>query len=327
MTNSSARGIARVAAFLLAVSSCASAQTNQLRLGIIGADTSHVIQFTRILDDDTAQDHIPGARIVAFYKGGSPDIPASWNRVDGFTKQLQDQYHLKLVDRIQQLCPLVDGILHESNDGRVHLDQFRQASACHKPIFVDKPLASTLADARAIDDFAAAHNIPWFTASSLRFSDLSRLRSPQLLGAFVWSPGPLETHQQLDLSWYGIHGVEMLYTIMGPGVQQVTRTHSQDADVITGVWKDGRMGILRVARPYSSYGAVAFYPNNKSIAENDVPDSYAPLVVQIVKFMHTGVSPVPHQETLDMFKFMDAAQRSEDQGGIPVRVAADPSPQ
>lgn len=297
------------------------AQTAELRLGIIGADTSHAVEFTRILNDDTAKDHISGARVVAVYRGGSPDIAASRDRIEGFTAQLRDKWHLQFVEHIEQLCPLVDGILLESGDGRVHLEQFRKAATCNKPIFMDKPLASTLADARAIASLAAAKHIPWFSASSLRFGDIQKLRSPQLLGAIVWSPGPLEPHHQLDLTWYAIHGVEMLFTLMGPGAEQVTRTYTPDTEVVTGVWKDGRVGTLRASRPYSDYGAVAFYPNNKTGVVNNMPISYAPLVVEIVKFMHTGVPPVSSAETQEMFEFMDAAQKSREQNGIAIKIS------
>jgi hypothetical protein len=74
----------------------------------------------------------------------------------------------------------------------------------------------------------------------------------------VWGPGPLEEHHQLSLSWYGIHAVEMLYTMMGTGCVTVTQTSSRDSDVVVGVWKDGRVGVVRVSRPYSDYGVVAF---------------------------------------------------------------------
>jgi hypothetical protein len=307
-------------ALLLTAASRIHAQTPDLRLGIIGADTSHDGEFTRILNDPTAKDHVAGARIVAVYKGGSPDIPSSASRIESNTATLRDKWHLTVVDRIDQLCPLVDGILLESTDGRTHLDQFRQAAQCHKPVFIDKPLASTLADARAIAALAAQQHIIWFSASSLRWSNIQTLRSPQLLGAIVWSPGPLEPHHQLDLSWYAIHGVEMLYTLMGPGAVQVSRTYTPDAEIITGLWKDGRVGTLRTARPYSDYGGVAFYPNNKTAAVNNMPINYAPLVVEIVKFMQTGVPPVPNAETIEMFQFMDAAQQSREQNGIPIKL-------
>jgi len=214
----------RLTALLSLASAGLHAQQPELRLGIIGADTSHAVEFTRIFNDASAKDHIPGARIVAVYKGGSPDVESSSSRIEKFSATLRDTYHLTFVDRIADLCPLVDGILLESVDGRKHLAQFKEAAACGKPVFIDKPLASTLADAEAIAAIAAEKHVPWFSASSLRWSAIQSMRSPQLLGAFVWSPGPLEPHHALDLSWYGVHGVEMLYTLMGPGATQVTRT-------------------------------------------------------------------------------------------------------
>ncbi len=121
-----------------------------LRLGIIGTDTSHVTAFTKTLNDPTASDHVAGARVVVAYKGGSADIESSRTRVDGYAQELQDKWGVKIVDSIAKICPEVDGILLESVDGRPHLAQMREAVACGKPVFVDKPLASTLDDARAI---------------------------------------------------------------------------------------------------------------------------------------------------------------------------------
>ena len=292
-----------------------------LRLGIIGTDTSHAVEFTRLLNDPSSTQHVSGARIVAAYRGGSPDIAASRDRVEKFSAELSGTWKIPFVHTISELCPLVDGILLESVDGRAHLDQFRQAAACGKPVFIDKPLASTLADALDIDRIAAARKVPWFSSSSLRFGPIQQMRSADVTGAFVWGPGPVEEHQQLDLSWYGIHTVEMLFTVMGTGVEQVTRTCSPEADVVTGAWKDGRIGTMRAVRPYSSYGAVVYYPNGHVKANSDVSTGYAPLLDQVVKFMHTRVPPVPNKETIEMFRFMDAAQQSCKHGGIPVPVS------
>jgi hypothetical protein len=295
---------------------------SDLKLGIIGTDTSHVVEFTRILNNASDPEHVPGAVVVAAFRGGSPDIPLSRDRIDGFTQQLQNSWHIPLVKRIQDLCPMVDGILIESIDGRAHLDQFRQAAACGKPIFIDKPLASTLPDAKGIARIAADHNIPWFSASSLRFGPVQSLRSPDIAGVMIWGPGPFEEYQQLDLSWYAIHSIEALFTLMGPDVEQVTRTYSAGADVVTGIWKGGRIGTVRAMRPYSTFGAVIFKQgNNDPIISNNLEGGYVPLLQEIVKFMRTGIQPVSNEETLRMYAFMDAAQRSRDNSGIPVKVS------
>ncbi|HZS57387.1 MAG TPA: Gfo/Idh/MocA family oxidoreductase [Bryobacteraceae bacterium] len=291
-----------------------------LRLGIIGTDTSHATAFTRVLNDPKDANHVPGAHIVAAWRGGSPDIEESAKRVDQFAAELKEKWGVKIVESIAQLCPDVDGLLLESVDGRPHLQQFQQAAECGKPVFIDKPLASTLADAREIARLARERGIPWFSASSLRYSPIAELRGPDVVSAMMWAPGPLEPHHQLDLSWYGIHGIEMLYTVLGMGCVEVSRVSSPDSDVITGKWSDGRLGTVHLQRPYGRYGGVAYLKNQKLNAMPDISFSYPALVREIVKFMETKTPPVSNAETLEIFAFMDAAQRSAAQGGALVKL-------
>ncbi|MGI8958343.1 MAG: Gfo/Idh/MocA family protein [Bryobacteraceae bacterium] len=291
-----------------------------VRLGIIGTDTSHATAFARVLNDLRAPDHVPGARIVAAWKGGSADIEESTTRVDKFANELKDKWGAKIVGSIAELCPAVDGLLLESVDGRSHLAQFREASRCGKPVFIDKPLASTLADAKEIARIARERNISWFSSSSLRYSSIADLRTPNMVSAIVWAPGPMEAHHQLDLSWYGIHGVEMLYTLFGTGCTEVSRISAPDSDVITGRWKDGRLGTVHLQRPYGKYGGVVYFKDKSLNANADISFSYVPLVKEIVKFMATKTAPVPNDETLEMFEFMDAAQRSLGEHGALVKL-------
>jgi hypothetical protein len=307
---------------LAMVLSTGCAFASDLRLGIIGTDTSHVIEFTKLLNDPTVPGHVSGAVVVAAVKGGSPDIPISRDRVEGFSKELKEKWHVQFVSKISDLCPMVDGILLESVDGRAHLEQFRQAALCGKPIYIEKPLASTLSDALQIAQIAAAHKIQWFSSSSLRFGLVQAMRAPDTAGVLVWGPGPFEPLQQLDLSWYAIHPIEILFTLMGPDVQQVTRTYSPNADVITGIWKGGRIGTVRANRPYGSFGAVVFHSdNNEPTLYSNIEPGYSPLLRAIVKFMQTGIPPVPNEETMKIYEFMDAAQQSREHGGVPVDIA------
>jgi Oxidoreductase family, NAD-binding Rossmann fold len=299
----------------------AALQEDNLRLGIIGTDTSHVIVFTAVLNDPGAPGHISGATVVAAFKGGSQDIAISRDRVEGFAKELREKWHVRFVDRITEMCPLVDGILLESVDGRAHLEQFRQALTCGKPIYVEKPLASTLADAKQMAALAAAAKVPWFSSSPLRFGPVEELRTPGITGAMVWGPGPFEENQQLDLAWYAIHSIEILFTVMGPDVQQVTRTHMPDVDVLTGIWSGNRVGTVRAIRPYSSYGIVIFREKENEPVLYTHIDGYIPLVKEIVKFIRGGIPPVSSEETLAIYSFMDGAQQSLERGGIPVNIA------
>lgn len=289
------------------------------RLGIVGTDTSHVIALTTIFNDASAAGHVPGFKVVAAYKGGSPDVESSYTRVDKFAAELQSKWQVKIVPDIRTLCRQVDGILLESVDGRTHLAQARQIIAAHKPMFIDKPLASTLADAREIARLADAAGVPWFTTSDERYNPIvAELKTPDMTGATVWGPGPTEPHHALDLSWYAIHPIEMLYALMGTGCQVVTRISGTDSDVVVGKWKDGRIGTVRSMRPYGPMGAVVFRPRAVQQSTLKTHGSYSPLAEHIAQFFRTGVSPVPHAETLEIFSFMDAAQRSKAAGGQPM---------
>jgi hypothetical protein len=304
--------------FLLLISALSTAQA-QIRLGIIGTDTSHVIAFTKILNDPTSPDHVPGARVVAAYKGGSKDLKDSWSRVDKYAAELRDQWRVEFFSDITAMCRRVDAVLLESVDGRVHLEQAKPVIAAGKPLFIDKPLAATLEDAREIARLAKEAGVPWFSSSSLRYGEIATtMKFPDMVGAITWGPGPIEEHHYLDMAWYAIHPIEMLYALMGSGCVEVTRTHTLPADIIVGRWKDGRTGTVRASRPYGPYGAVVFRTKEAVQSNPKASAGYRPLLVEVVKFFETKQPPVPNEETLEIFSFMDAARRSKDAGGKPM---------
>lgn len=302
-----------------------AAPAADLRIGIIGTDISHVSVFTKLLNDESAPDHIPGGKVVAAYKGGSPDIVSSRSRVDGYAEELRTKWHVEMVPDIPTLCTKVDAVLLESGDGRIHLQQVKPVIAAHKPVFIDKPLAATLEDAREIARLAKEAGVPWFSSSGLRFGVIATtMKYPDAKGVTVWGPGPLEEHHYLELGWYAIHPIETLFTLMGTGVEEVTRISGGDftngTDVVIGRWKDGRIGTVRALRPYGQYGAVVYRPKEVVQSPANVPYSYVPLVKQIMAFFQTGKPPVSPEETLEIFAFLDAAQRSKEAGGKPMRL-------
>ena len=306
-------------AALLAVASVSQAE--DLRLGIVGTDTSHVTAFAKILNDPNSPDYVPGGRIVAAYKGGSKDIEESSSRVDKYAQELRATWKIEFYTGIETLCKKVDAVLLTSVDGRVHLEQLKPILAAHKPVFIDKPLAATLADAREIARLAKTAGVPWFSASSLRYGELgATMKFSDALGVTTWGPGPIEPHHPLELSWYAIHPIELLYTLMGTGCEQVALTSGKDEDVIVGRWKDGRIGTVRTLRPYGTYGADVYRPKGVTQSKSKTQEGYRPLLVEVIKFFETRQPPVPNEETLEIFAFMDAAQRSKAAGGAPIKL-------
>ena len=292
-----------------------------IRVGIIGLDTSHAPAFTKVLNDESAAGHVSGCKVVAAYPQGSPDIESSTKRVPEYTKQLKDM-GVEIVDSIPALLEKVDAVLLETNDGRPHLEQLRPVLAAGKPCFIDKPIAGSLADAILIFREAKAAGVPVFSSSSLRYlkngPEVRGGSIGEVTGADTYSPAALEpTHP--DLFWYGIHGVEALFAVMGTGCEEVVRMSTQDFDVVVGKWSGGRIGTFRGIRAgKSGYGGTAF--GTTGVQELGPYAGYAPLVVEIVKFFKTGESPVLARETLEIYAFMEAADESERQGGKPVSV-------
>jgi predicted dehydrogenase len=295
-----------------------------LRAGVIGLDTSHAPAFAELLNGPKATGELGGVKVVAAFPGGSPDVPASADRVEGYTKRFAEM-GIEIVPSIDELLKKVDVVLLESVDGRPHLAQAIPAIKAGKPLFIDKPLAGSLADAVAIFELAKQHSVPCFSSSSLRFSKgIIGMRDDRRVGEVVGcearGPCSLEPHHP-DLFWYGIHGVETLFTIMGTGCQSVSRVHTDGTDFVVGRWTDGRIGTYRGLRAGShGYGATVY--GTKGIAPSGGYDGYEPLVVEIVKFFKTGKPPVSAEETLEIYAFMEAADESKRQGGAPVTIAS-----
>ena len=311
-----------LAALLLSNPIVEAQDKSPIRIGIIGLDTSHVPAFTSLFNDPKASGDLAGFKVVAGFPGGSKDVKASYSRVEGFTKQLQDKFGVEIVNSIDDLLAKVDVVLIESVDGRPHLQQVIPVLKAGKKVFIDKPLGGSLADVLMIFDLAKKHNVPLFSSSSLRYAtNLRAVKSdPKLgkvLGCVSYSPCELEPHHP-DLFWYGVHGVESLYTIMGTGCKSVSRSHTKDTDVVTGIWTDGRVGTYRGLRGGKiDYGTVVF--GDKGImTTSGIVGGYKPLVVEIAKFFKSGTAPVSAAETIEMFAFMEAADESKRQSGAPV---------
>lgn len=311
------------AAAILGVTMGVSASADDIRVGIIGLDTSHVMAFTSLLNDATQEKHVPGAKVVAAYKGGSPDVESSASRVDGYTKDLEEKFGVEICETIEDMCSKVDAVLLESVDGRPHLEQVRPVFAAGKPVFIDKPVAGSLKDALEIRRLGAEAGVPWFSSSSYRFYESMTALMAQDVGdlraAVSYGPSHFEEHHP-DFFWYGVHPTEALFTAMGTGCESVVRSMGDDTDVVTGTWSGGRLGTLIGLRTGSEPHRVVLF-GTKAVVQQEGDGDYAPLVVEIVKFFQTGIAPVSPDETIEMFAFMEAADESKRRGGEPVTLA------
>ncbi|UYO05921.1 Gfo/Idh/MocA family protein [Paenibacillus sp. PSB04] len=295
--------------------------TVELKIAIIGLDTSHAPLFAELLNNPNHPHHVRGGKVTAAYPGGSPDFELSIGRVDKFTAEVRDNSGVPIVQSIQEAAENADAILLLSVDGRVHLEQFRQIVPYGKPVFIDKPFAVTTRDAKAMYRLAQEHGIPLMSCSSVRWSEglgraLNSADQGNIIGVDTYGPMELQSTQP-GFYWYGIHAADMLYRSMGKGCKEVTVTTNADHDLAVGVWEDGRVGTLRGNRKGNRrFGALIH--REQGIEHVDVyadgKPYYASMLEEVIRMFQTGAAPIDMTETLEVIAFLEAANESRETG-------------
>lgn len=297
----------------------ASAET---KVGIIGLDTSHSIAFTKAMNVEKLP-CVDGFRVVAAHQWGSRDIVSSTNRYPKYIAEMRAM-GVEIVPTVDELVEKVDCICLETNDGREHLWQAEKVFKQGKPVFIDKPIAHNLHDARRIYELGRKYGAKYFSSSALRYSsaiaEVAAGKHGKVTGVNYFAPSPAEpqgTHGRY--TWYGIHGFEPVVAIMGTGIESVRTVTAGKSDVVTMTWKDGRVAVLRANADDWSYGGYATVEKGKPVALSGY-EGYGKLLEQIAAFFRTGVAPVPPEETLEIFAAMEAAELSAKRGGAWVEV-------
>lgn len=298
----------------------------ELKIGMIGLDTSHVVAFAKVLNDSTQEYHVPGGRIVCAWPGGSPDFELSRSRVEGFTKELKEKFGIEILASPEDVARRSDAVLLESVDGRVHFDQFRRIAALGKPTFIDKPFAVASKDARALAELARRSSAPLMSCSALRYAEglsaaLGDARNGAIIGADFFGPMSLEPTQP-GLFWYGIHSVEMLFTVLGKGCVSVAAFSNDLHDMVVGQWADGRVGVIRGNRKGNPvFGGTIHRERGSQFVDVQAHPKpyYASMLERILEFFKTRTAPVDLDETIEIVRFIEAANESRPDGK-PIRL-------
>lgn len=320
--------IAGLCAAWMAPLTPAEEKPKEIRIGIIGLDTSHATNFTKILNvgpknpEDAPK--LAGLKVVAAFAEGSRDIPESYERVPEYTEAVK-KMGVEIVDSIEALLPKVDAVLLESNDGKVHLEQVRPVLQAKIPVFIDKPLAATLADCVKIVDEAAAAGVPVFTSSALRYGKSTQ----EVRGGKIGEVKSVEAHSpakqeksHVDLYWYGIHGVESIFTVLGKGAVSVQRGTTADGLIeVRGEWSGGRTGVFRESNTTDRKGFGGMAKGEQGELAIGAFEGYEPLLIAVAEFFRKGKSPVTMEETMEIYAFMEAADESKRRGGEAVTLA------
>jgi predicted dehydrogenase len=267
-----------------------------------------------------AGDKYRGYKVTAACPKGTEIIREWKDQIPKITEDIKRQ-GVEIVDSIEELLKKTDVILMTCIDGNKHLELAMPVLKSGKPLFIDKPFTASYRDAYAIVEAARKYNTPMFSSSSLRYLtgvDKVSETAGKIVGADTYGPASIEPHHP-DLFWYGIHGVEILFTVMGAGCKSVKRTHTPETDLVVGVWDDNRIGTYRGTRN-GAYGFGVTVFGKKGAVHLNKDEGYSPLLVKIAEFYDTKIIPFPVEQTLEIIAFMEAADESKKQNGIEINL-------
>jgi virulence factor len=292
------------------------------RVGIVDWDTSHVVQFTMRLnqleDIDKEQWIDSDYRIVAGVVGESEITDPE--RMAEYEEKLTG-WGVEKVDTVEELAEMVDVVMVESQSGLAHLDRARPFIEAGIPTYIDKPFVIKVEDGLKIKELAEEHGVPIFSSSSLRYApevvDAQHDSEGvgEVVGAHAFSPSSLHDANP-GLAHYGIHGVETLYALMGPGCVELTCMSEEGGEVSVGRWADGRVASMRGTRAGAhAYGFTVWGDSGVRSERISTQFIYRELLRKIVEMWETGKAPLDLDETIEIAAFIAAAWESANNGG------------
>jgi predicted dehydrogenase len=284
-----------------------------VKVALIGLDTSHTIEFARRMaaPDCPADQRVGGLQPVSCLR-----FPTPFQGEGGLDdrQKVLEGWGIRVTTSLDEAVEGCDALMIEINDPARHLEYFTACASLGKMIFLDKPLADTIANGRRIFELAKARGVRVFSTSSLRLA-------PALGAACSQMPRPLFTHAYgpfgqapagSSLVWYGVHTFEMLERAMGPGAQSVLA--KADGAGVTALvqYPENRRGVVELADGAWVYGGCLRDRQRAVPFVSDPSRIYSDLLEQVAQFFRTGVAPVEPEDTLEVMAMLDAAQRSLD---------------
>jgi len=291
------------------------------RIGLIGLDMSHAVEFTKRLNDPRNPEHVPGARVIAGWPGGSKDFELSWSRVDRFTKEVREDYGVQIMDSPEAVAEAVDLIFITAADGRAHRPLFERVVKFKKPTFIEKPIAINIADAREIFRLADEAHVPVMSCSTIRYCDplwraLADDSLGEILGCDVFGPMPEEATQP-GLFWYGIHCLEVINVVMRRGCREVRSYRNDDYDLLTATWADGRVATFRGMRKGAwKFGVTLHREKGFEFIDLQHNSWFSQTIKLMLENLPYGKSPIDPTDTLELIRIIEAANTSRPNGKV-----------
>ena len=289
-----------------------------MRIGAIGIDSSHLPEFSRRMKELNAAKKTRCLVTHVFDPGGH-DLPkaAEWLAK---TRDMGAQQ----VGSMDELLKSVDGVMVLSVNGNKHLPLSLPSLERGLPTYIDKPLTCNLSEAKQLLATARKTSARCYSASSLRFPaevtemDKAALGALKAIDAF----GPGSIHALMEgLFFYGVHTIEMVDALWGPGVKRVSAVHLEDRDLLDLDYHDGRFARLRMERKGAyEFGATVHGEKGVKQFKVDFAPVYTRLMEGMARFFEGGAAPPPLRDLVENVAVMEAGNASMKRDGAWVEI-------
>jgi hypothetical protein len=281
-----------------------------VRVGMLGIENSHSVAYTRLWQGEASpEERVAGARVVACLFQARTDQDADDEKK--FLAQLQEMGVEKVVSKPEDMLGDVDAVAVVSRDGNEHLPLAAPFLKAGLPTFVDKPMATDLKVAREIVALATAGNAPLFSASAVRYApevteyqgardDFGAVRT-----GTVWCPA------SRDLAFYGIHAVEVMSALWGPGAKWVSAFHSDEKHLAWVGYEDGGVYACQLVR-YGYPGFWFTYLGEKKSGATEIHSTYVPICQAMTRMFHDRRTPLDPAISLESVAILEAFGKSRD---------------
>ncbi|MHC4871176.1 MAG: Gfo/Idh/MocA family protein [Planctomycetota bacterium] len=285
---------------------------SDFKVALIGLDTSHSIAFTNYIQGDAEEsEKVSGMKVISCMR--FPSAFQSEEDQDKRQEQLEG-WGVKVTTSFDEAVAGADGLMLELNDPEMHLEYFEMAAKAGLPIFLDKPFADTLENAKKIIEIAKANNIRFWTSSSLRFIDeiedaKEKVKNPVLsniYGALGSAP------KGSDFVWYGCHTVEMLVTAMGGKPESALAIEDGRGVVLHVKFDNDRRGVVECNKGIWVYGGRMMESDEAHVdfVKSSSDSIYKKLLEHNRDFFTKNTQPVSIEESLAVMAVLDAGEKS-----------------
>jgi len=272
------------------------------RLGIIGAENSHTAAIAKELNIAKS---VRGFRVTHV-----------WGETRAFAVAAAEAGQIPNIVRApEDMLGQVDCVMVDHRHGKHHVPAVRPFVAARVPVFVDKPLTTSLAEAKRFLAFRRQKRAAVTTMSAVPHQEAARQVRKRLktLGPLrvVHLNGPGDPKSKHGgVFFYGIHQADLMVELFGTGALDVAATRNGSA--MTSVIRYGDGLTVTIGMPGVGGFSIAAYGTAGMLQEPIAFDKnvYRTTTGIFTRMFRTGAEPFSDERMLAPIAVLEAMDKS-----------------